>query len=61
MPIINFYPRSRGVKAHIDDTGALHICISEWDAYLRSNNSGWQNGYSLNRSSVLALQEQATR
>jgi hypothetical protein len=29
-PIINFYPRSRNVIAHICQAGQVHVCVSDW-------------------------------
>ena len=29
-PIINFYIRSRNVRARVDDAAQVHVCVSDW-------------------------------
>ena len=43
MRIINFYIRSRNMVPHVDQDGAIHVPISEWDEVLKRSNKG--NGW----------------
>ena len=56
MRPITFYIRSRNMTPHIDESGGVHVCISEWDRYLIKSDNNRANGWRLDRSSVEALQ-----
>ena len=62
VPVINFYPRSRQVKPHIDDQGEVHLCITDWPQYLRQRDRTKKDGQSgdwrVYRPSVDALLQQ---